>query len=100
MGLMGFRTNSIVKNFHILSQNLKQVAKKGENYCVRVKRSGVYSWVPLEPQPSEADVVVLHNHLPDTTVLPSVHSCTLLLSVVSLRDSSNIVSTDIDGGED
>jgi hypothetical protein len=38
------------------------VAKKGDNYCVRVKRSGVYSWVPLEPQPSEADVVVLHRY--------------------------------------
>ena len=50
------------KTSHILSQNLKQVTKKGEKYCVRVKRSGVYSWVPLEPQPSKADVVVLHRY--------------------------------------
>jgi hypothetical protein len=50
------------KTSHILSQNLKQVTKKGENYCARVKRSGVYSWVPLEPHPSEADVVATMQH--------------------------------------
>ena len=54
--------NDWTKISHILSQNLKQVTKKGENYCARVKRSGVYSWVPLEPHPSAADVVATMQH--------------------------------------
>ena len=51
-----------VKTVHILSENLRQVTKKGEFYCIRQKRNGVFSWTPVEPQPAESDVVVLHQY--------------------------------------
>ena len=50
------------KTTHIVSERLKQVTLKNDQYCIKQKRQGRITWVPLNPQPDECDIVILHKY--------------------------------------
>ncbi|VDI57059.1 Hypothetical predicted protein [Mytilus galloprovincialis] len=50
-----------VKTYHVVCESTSQVTKKEGQYCIAQKRKEILSFIRLNPQPSETDIVTLHN---------------------------------------
>lgn len=62
-GVWNFRNTRTVELTYLLKDgNLRYIKKDKENYCVKKVKSKTVTWVPLEPQPDDDDIVILHKY--------------------------------------
>ena len=55
-------TRTLDMTYIVKNGNLQNVRKKNDKYCIKKKVSGILTWHPIDPQPDDKDVVVLHKY--------------------------------------